>query len=89
MPACIRYIQDAAMPPPSSALPWYPGSPVHTLWHVHRAQANEDIETYIEMLAETGPFRIPVRCLTKKAGCGVSCGRELDFGHGGWGGAVC
>jgi hypothetical protein len=24
-------------------------------------QANEDIETYVELLAGTGPFRIPIK----------------------------
>ncbi|GAX76218.1 hypothetical protein CEUSTIGMA_g3662.t1 [Chlamydomonas eustigma] len=44
-------------------------------------KANEDIETHIEMLADTGPFFIPVRCLTKKASMSVST-PSLDFGPG-------
>lgn len=42
---------------------------------------NEDIETQIEMLADTGPFSIPIRCLTKKADLKLSCSL-VDFGPG-------
>lgn len=42
---------------------------------------NEDIDTRIEMLADTGPFSIPIKCLTKKAELKLSSSR-LDFGHG-------
>lgn len=42
---------------------------------------NEDIESKIELLADTGPFFIPIRCLTKKADLKLSSSR-LEFGHG-------
>jgi hypothetical protein len=44
-------------------------------------KCNEDIETRIEMLADTGPFFIPIKCLTKKAELKLSSA-HLNFGHG-------
>ena len=34
-------------------------------------QLNEDLEGHIDFLAQTGPFSVPIRCVTKK--CQVSC----------------
>ncbi|MEW5303719.1 MAG: hypothetical protein WDW36_006383 [Sanguina aurantia] len=45
-------------------------------------KANEDIETQVNLLGESGPFVIPVRCLSKKALMGVSSA-EVGFGAGG------
>ncbi|KAF5843498.1 hypothetical protein DUNSADRAFT_14414, partial [Dunaliella salina] len=44
-------------------------------------KANEDISTHVDMLAETGPFQIPVRCLTKKASLKTST-KAVNFGPG-------
>ncbi|KAL6756552.1 hypothetical protein V8C86DRAFT_68936 [Haematococcus lacustris] len=44
-------------------------------------KANEDISTHVSMLAETGPFQIPIRCVTKKAVLAVSS-PSVDFGPG-------
>ena len=37
----------------------------------HWLQLNEDLEGHIDFLAQTGPFSVPIRCVTKK--CQVSC----------------
>lgn len=29
-------------------------------------QLNEDLEGHIDFLAQTGPFSVPIRCVTKK-----------------------
>ena len=43
-------------------------------------QLNEDLLGEMEFLSQTGPFSIPVRCLTKK--CIVSVDKaEVDFGR--------
>lgn len=44
-------------------------------------KANDDIDTAIEMLADTGPFFIPIRCQTKKAVMSVAS-TQIDFGPG-------
>ncbi len=47
--------------------------------HIH-TQLNDDIHGGIEMLSQTGPFTIPVACLTKK--CLISADRlVVDFGR--------
>ena len=51
-------------------------------------QINEDLLGEIEFLSQTGPFSIPVRCLTKK--CLVSVDEtEVDFGPVCVGETVC
>ena len=32
----------------------------------HWLQLNEDLEGHIDFLAQTGPFSVPIRCVTKK-----------------------
>jgi len=38
-----------------------------TMTIIFRPKLNEDIETVIPFLAETGPFAVPIRCRTRKA----------------------
>ena len=42
---------------------------------------NADISTMVNLLAETGPFSVPIRCYTKKALMRLSA-PSVDFGAG-------
>lgn len=46
---------------------------------VFTPRVNEDFELKIALFAQTGPFEIPLQCLTKKFAASVSC-TEVDFG---------
>lgn len=41
--------------------------------HVDFLQLNEDLEGHIDFLAQTGPFSVPIRCVTKKCQVNHQC----------------
>ena len=44
------------------------------------SQLNTDLEGCIELLSQTGPFSIPVKCLTKR--CVIACEEKVvQFGE--------
>lgn len=66
----------------SYALPGYLAPGVSSeLTLTFTPKANADISTSLQLLADSGPFELPLRCLAKRAALSLSAA-SLDFGPG-------